>query len=147
MILSSESSKRNKVRGDNAVECFARISCDRPGRLPESGKVLSEPKNIALQSQRRLDQHLATQAKKTSRNIQKNRGHSTSFKMARGNQRDKAREANQKKLADQVSAFLTWETCASSRNILLTAFSVFRRSPTTCPARRCSVRNRRSRRR
>lgn len=31
-----------------------------------------------------------------------NRGHSKSFTMARGNQRDKAREANQKKMADQV---------------------------------------------
>jgi hypothetical protein len=36
--------------------------------------------------------------------------------MARGNQRDKAREANQKKMADQVSAFRLSEICDRSRN-------------------------------
>jgi hypothetical protein len=45
----------------------------------------------------------------------KNRGHSTSFKMARGNQRDKAREANQKKMADQVSIFFCANVSDSSR--------------------------------
>ncbi len=45
--------------------------------------------------------------------------------MARGNQRDKAREANQKKLADQVSLRTRWsysEHCLNS-DALLTIFS------------------------
>jgi hypothetical protein len=36
-------------------------------------------------------------------NHSRNRGHLQIFAMARGNQRDKAREANQKKMAEQVS--------------------------------------------
>ncbi len=41
--------------------------------------------------------------------------------MARGNQRDKAREANQKKMAEQVSALRLSQPCDCFRNTTLTA--------------------------
>ena len=52
-----------------------------------------------------LDQqiYVATQAKNFFDESPTNRGHFAVIAMARGNQRDKAREATQKKMADQVS--------------------------------------------
>jgi hypothetical protein len=58
--------------------------------------------SIAFLSSATFNQ-LATQANKSSTNSPKDRGHLSQIKMARGNQRDKAREATQKKMADQVN--------------------------------------------
>ena len=52
-------------------------------------------------------------AKQSLTTLTLNCGHSQSSKMARGNQRDKAREANQKKMADQVSISVASEFLVS----------------------------------